>query len=140
MPQGNRGHIESKEFREAAARAKVLDGCREIEGDHLGFFAEFPTADGEQVLLKAGISFVSIDGARENLRHDIPGWNFDRARKQARDLWAKALSGVSIEGGTETQREIFATAMYHALIDPRAFSDAGNYWPVILEQMRHGLL
>ncbi|MGH7953237.1 MAG: glycoside hydrolase domain-containing protein, partial [Limisphaerales bacterium] len=128
VPQSARSDIKSKEFREAAAHAKILNGCREMEGDHLGFFSEFPTKAGEQVLLKAGLSFVSIDGAQENLRHDIPGWNFDRVRKQAYELWAKALSGVSVEGGTEAQKEIFATALYHTMIDPRAVSDVDGLY------------
>ena len=125
---GNASDIESPQFRQAAAHANILQGCREQEGSHLGFFAEFPTKAGDQVLLKAGISFVSIEGARENLKHDIPHWDFERVRLQARELWSKALSGVSIEGGTETQRAIFATALYHSMLDPRAYSDVnGNY-------------
>ncbi|HEY2084355.1 MAG TPA: GH92 family glycosyl hydrolase [Verrucomicrobiae bacterium] len=128
MPSANRGNIESAEFRAAAAHAQVIDGCREMEGDHLGFFAEFPTGKGEQILFKAGISFVSVAGARQNLEHDIPNWNFDSVRREARALWNDALSGVSVEGGTAAQREIFATALYHALIDPRAFSDVNGLY------------
>jgi len=128
VPQGDRKDITSKEFRDATAHAKILDGCREMEGDNLGFFTEFPTTKGEQGLLKAGISFVSIQGARENLEHDIPDWDFDGVRGQARQLWADALSKVAVEGGTEVQKEIFATAMYHAMIDPRDFSDAGGLY------------
>lgn len=128
MPEQLRGDIESKEFRAAAAHAEIINGVREMEGDHLGFFVEFPTTAGEQVLLKAGISFVSIAGARENLQHDIPGWNFEHVRQQARELWADALSGVSIAGGSDTQKEIFATALYHTMIDPRAFSDVDGLY------------
>ena len=115
--------IDRPAYREAVAAAKVDDGCREMEGKHLGFFTEFATTAGETVLLKAGISFVSVDGARENLEHDIPDWSFERVRQQARALWAQAIAGVQIEGGTDTQREAFATALYHSMIDPRAFSD-----------------
>ena len=120
--------IESPRYQAAAASAKVLPGCRELEGKHLGFYAEFNTSAGEVVLLKSGISFVSVAGARENLRKDIPDWDFGRVRSVAHTAWEQALAGVTVQGGTATQREAFATAMYHSMIDPRAFSDSdGQY-------------
>ena len=131
IPDGwkrKRENVESRQYRDVVAQAEILNGCREMEGQHLGFFAEFPTAQGEQVLLKAGMSFVSIEGARRNLQHDVDGWNFDRIRKQARELWSQALSKVAVEGGTGPQKEIFATALYHTMIDPRAYSDVDGLY------------
>jgi predicted alpha-1,2-mannosidase len=123
-----REDIESQRYRDVVAAAKILPGCREMEGDHLGFFSEFATAEAEPVLLKAGISFVSVAGARANLRHDIANWDFDQVRQQARRAWEQALAGVAVEGGSDGQREAFATALYHSMIDPRAFSDQdGRY-------------
>jgi predicted alpha-1,2-mannosidase len=131
IPDGwnrRREDIESTRYRDVVAHAEVVPGCRNMEGKHLGFYTEFPTTEGEQVLLKAGISFVSIEGARANLQHDIARWDFDRVRRQSSRQWSEALSGVAVEGGTETQREIFATALYHVMIDPRAYSDVnGRY-------------
>ncbi len=115
--------IESQPYREAVAAAKVLPGCRELEGKHLGFYSDFATSEDEVVQLKAGISFVSVAGARENLQHDIVGWDFNQVRQQARSAWERALAGVAVEGGSDVQREVFATALYHSMIDPRAFSD-----------------
>ncbi|HEV2691766.1 MAG TPA: GH92 family glycosyl hydrolase [Verrucomicrobiae bacterium] len=123
-----REEVGSKQYREAVAAAEVIGGCREKEDKHLGFYDEFSTAAGEQVLLKVGISFVSIEGARTNLQHDIPGWDFDAVRQQARDAWSKALSKVAVQGGTEAQKEIFATALYHTMIDPRAVSDVNGLY------------
>ncbi|HOX40166.1 MAG TPA: GH92 family glycosyl hydrolase [Candidatus Brocadiia bacterium] len=122
------GVVGSQPYRELIAGAKAHEGCREMEGKHLGFFTEFPTADGEAVLMKAGISFVSIKGARENLANDIPDWDFESVSRQARGLWGQALAGVEIEGGTDVQREAFATALYHCMIDPRAFSDLNGLY------------
>lgn len=65
---------------------------QKVRGKHLGFFTEFPTRKGDKAMMKAGISFVSMDGARRNLESDIKGWNFDAVRKQARRLWADAMS------------------------------------------------
>ena len=120
--------IDSQKYREAVTAAKVIGDCREMEGKHLGFFTEFATTEKETVLVKTGISFVSVAGARENLQHDIAGWDFEQVRGQARELWERALAGFEVEGGTDTQREAFATALYHSMIDPRAFSDYdGSY-------------
>jgi predicted alpha-1,2-mannosidase len=105
-------------------RGEVLIECKEQEGNHIGFFAEFPSlADGEKVMAKSGISFVSIDGARKNLSHDIPGWDFDEVRRTGRTLWDDALSSIEIEGASDAQRKIFYTAMYHSMIDPRMIAD-----------------
>ncbi len=127
IPSGK--NIWSKpEFAAACKAASQVPGCREKEGQHLGFYAEFPTADKEAILLKAGISYVSIAGARENLAAEIPGWEFDSLREQSRQSWAGALGRMLVEGGTEDQKTIFYTGMYHALIDPRICADVnGDY-------------
>jgi putative alpha-1,2-mannosidase len=62
-----REDIESERYQQRVAAAAVLDSITEIEGDHLGFFAEYDTENDEQVLFKSGISFVSMDGAEKNL-------------------------------------------------------------------------
>ncbi len=117
------------EFAEACQAAQILPGCREKEGQHLGFYAEFPTEDNDVIMLKAGISYVSIDNARANLAAEIPAWDFDGTRQQAHNLWVNALSRVSVEGGTEDQKTIFYTSMYHALVDPRIYSDVNGDYP-----------
>lgn len=124
----HRRDIESAKYRQRVAEAKILDNCRAMEGQHLGFYSEFATTAGQQVLLKTGISFVSIAGARANLAHDIPAWDFNLVRQQARALWVDALKGVDIEGGDDARKEVFATALYHSSLDPRSYSDVdGQY-------------
>lgn len=131
IPKGwtrKREDIESKRYREVVARAKVIADCREMEGDHLGFYSEFSSQEGEQVSLKAGISFASLEGAKGNLEHDIPGWDFEGVRRRAQALWEHAFAGIRTKGGTEAQQVAFATALYHSMLDPRAYSDLnGDY-------------
>ena len=132
IPDGEsrkREDVESAAYQERIAQAQVLKGIKEKTGKHLGFYSEFETQAGEQVLLKSGISYVSIDGARKNLSAEISDWNFDAAHQRARNLWNKALAKVNIEGGTPEERTVFYTAMYHTMIDPRIVNDVdGNYW------------
>lgn len=120
--------IDSPEFQRITADASILYNVDEYEGEHLGFFTEFETADNEEVLLKAGISYVSEAGAEKNLKAEIAGWDFDKVREQARNLWETALSKIKIQGGTDEQKRIFYTSLYHTMIDPRDFTDVdGKY-------------
>jgi predicted alpha-1,2-mannosidase len=123
-----RESVESDKYQQAIAIATVLKGVDEKEGKHLGFYTEFATKPGEQVLLKAGISFVSIDGAKNNLQTEIKDWDFDAVKSKAKQLWNCALAKINVTGGTKEQKIVFHTAMYHTMIDPRIITDVdGNY-------------
>lgn len=120
--------VASDAFRQIVANAKIHRNVKEFEGKQIGFFTEFETAAGEQVLMKTGISFVSEEGARKNLEADIPHWDFDKVHRQTRARWDKELGRITVTGGTDAQRTIFYTALYHTMIDPRMFSDVdGKY-------------
>jgi predicted alpha-1,2-mannosidase len=123
-----RPDIESDRYQQVVADAEVTYGEKNARGKHLGFFSEFKTGEGEAVLVKSGISFVSMEGACRNLEHDIPHWDFDAVVKESRARWNAALSGVKVEGGSDADRIKFYTALYHTMIDPRSASDVnGNY-------------
>lgn len=109
-------------------RDEVFEGLRAYSGTNVGFFVEFPTDAGEQVEMRVGVSFVDVEGARKNLLADAPAFDFDGQRERARARWMAALEGIAVKGGTERERTIFATALYHAFIDPRAVADVdGRY-------------
>ena len=115
---------------------RVFEGTRDYAGTNTGFFVEFSTAKNQQVLVKTGISYVSQEGARANLAHDIPDWDFEAVHSKARALWADALKGVECQGGTDVEREVFATALYHCFIDPRSVSDVDGAY-VGADGLRH---
>lgn len=116
--------IESESYQDLIREGRDLGAVAETEGDHLVFFAEFPGLQaGEEVMFKAGVSFVDLDGARNNLQTELDHWDFEQVRSDAEAAWAKQLDLVRIEGATEEQKEIFYTAMYHAQSDPRDFTD-----------------
>lgn len=120
--------VESARYQAAVAHAKVFRQVSEKEGKHLGFFTEFPTTANEPVLLKVGISLVSMAGAEENLRAEIPGWDFEGVHRKAVALWNRALSKVTVEGGSREAQTVFYTALYHTMIDPRKIDDVnGKY-------------
>lgn len=123
-----REDVESQKYQDKISASEILENVTHKVGKHLGFYTEFATNKAEQVLLKTGISFVSIEGAKNNLLTEIQDWNFDKVHQQARDLWNNALSKVQINGGSKDQKIVFYTALYHTMIDPRIFEDVdGSY-------------
>lgn len=120
--------VTSEPYQEVVANATLKEGITEEEGKHLGFFTNFSTEDNEKVLLKVGISFVSLEGAKLNLEEEIDGWDFSQVRKQAYENWNNALQKISVKGGTDDENTIFYTALYHSMIDPRTFEDVNNQY------------
>src|SRR6185436_16536325 len=89
---------------------------------------KFETTAAKPLLLKVAISSVSIEGARKNLAAELPGWDFDRVRADAKAAWNEELSKIEISGGTPDQMSTFYTALYHTMIHPSLFSDVdGQY-------------
>lgn len=123
-----RADVVSLPYLKRVSEAKIIRDIKELEGKHLGFFTEFNTAKDEEVVLKVGISFVDMDGAEKNFRAEIANKNFDQIRNEAKEKWNKELSRIEITGGTEDQKTIFYTALYHTMIDPRIYTDVdGRY-------------
>ena len=93
-----------------------------------GVKATFSFAKPETLLLKVGISAVSIDGARKNLESEVAYWDFDKIRSNAASAWRKELGKIEVTGGDNAQLINFYTALYHAALTPNLFMDVdGNY-------------
>jgi predicted alpha-1,2-mannosidase len=131
IPDGikrKREDIESLAYQQRIAQAKIIPNVQEFEGKHIGFFTEFETVKDEKVLVKSGISFVSMEGAEKNLKAEMTDWNFEKNLENARESWNKALGKITVQTKNEDQKVIFYTALYHTMIDPRAYTDVdGNY-------------
>jgi predicted alpha-1,2-mannosidase len=84
---------------------------------------DFKTKAGEQILVRVGLSTVSIEGARNNLHAEIPGWNFDAVAAAARKQWVAALSALNVETRDNDLKQTFYTALYHSLLAPTLLSD-----------------
>jgi predicted alpha-1,2-mannosidase len=88
----------------------------------------YNTRDGEQILVRVGISGVSVANALKNLRAEMPGWDFDGTRAAAKAAWQKELSRIHIETTDATQRTIFYSSLYHMMVAPTVFDDVnGEY-------------
>ncbi len=95
--------------------------------DGSGVLLDFGATGNKPVTLRAAVSFVSVENAEENLRIEVGDADFDRVRADAAALWDERLSAIGIEADGET-KEIFYTALYHAMLMPTDFTDAnGEY-------------
>lgn len=82
----------------------------------------------EQILVKVGISYVSIEGAIKNLETEMPGWDFEAVRSAATNAWNDYLGRIQITGGTHQQQVKFYTDLMHTAIGRRIYSDVdGSY-------------
>jgi predicted alpha-1,2-mannosidase len=101
---------------------RALAGYPEIAGRKLKASFDFKTRAGEVILVKVAISAVGIDGARENLRAEVPGWDFEGVRRQARAAWNRELGKIAVTGDRK-QKQMFYTSLYHTLLAPVTYMD-----------------
>lgn len=102
---------------------------RDMAGNDIGYYMTYDLAKGEQVEVQVGVSFVSIEGARANLNAEQQGFNFDKTVADTRTDWANTLNRISVEGGTDDQRRILYTALYHSQIHPTVLQDVDGKYP-----------
>ncbi len=97
--------------------------AREAQGKKVKGVFRFTLRPGDPLLVKVGISAVSIDGARKNLDREVSGWDFDAIRGDAEEAWERKLARVRVETPDASRKTIFYTALYHALLAPTLFCD-----------------
>ncbi len=111
-----------------AVNDSLKENLGETRGKNLKAVVNYKTKTGEKILVKVGISAVSAEGARKNLDAEIPDWDFDNVKANAKEAWNKELAKIEIEGGTPEQQSVFYTSMYHACLSPDIYMDVdGKY-------------
>lgn len=104
---------------------------RDLAGDDIGAWFTFDTEENEQIEVAVGVSFVSIENARQNLEAEQHGAGFDEIHASARSKWNDDLSRITVEGGTKAQKTVFYTALYHTLIHPNILQDVNGEYPAM---------
>jgi predicted alpha-1,2-mannosidase len=88
----------------------------------------FDVKSGEVIQVKVSLSAVDRIGARNNMQSEISHWDFNKTKTEAQNIWNTELGKISVKGGTDEQRTIFYTALYHTFLQPNIFNDAdGRY-------------
>jgi len=103
-------------------------GSRQSVGPRSGAWVRFDTRRHRVVLVKVGVSFVSVRNALLNLRAENRTWNFGAIQRRAAAGWNRLLNRIQATGGTLADEQVFYTALYHALLHPNIFDDVdGEY-------------
>ena len=102
---------------------------KEIVGDSIGAYLSYQFKQPTTVEVKVGVSYVSIENARQNLEQETGNKNFSQIYTNTHKQWNKLLSTVKVEGGTHDDKVTFYTALYHTLIHPNILSDYNGDYP-----------
>ena len=106
--------------------------AREIMGNDIGAIFKLGNLEpGAEVTVKVGISYVSMENARKNLEAEVGALSFDEVHAKAKSEWSDALGRIRIEGGSDSDKTIFYTALYHALLHPNIISDVNGEYPAM---------
>lgn len=106
---------------------RVHENTAVINGTNLHGCFRFGQLNGKPLTCKVALSSVSMENARQNMEQKAPHWDFDRYVAAADADWEKQLGKIEVKG-TEVQKEIFYTALYHTMIQPNTMSDVnGEY-------------
>jgi predicted alpha-1,2-mannosidase len=100
----------------------------EIQSKNVRLHLDFKTSLGQKILLRVGLSAVSVEEAKKNLQAEISSWDFDAVRLAARNTWNDQLSSIRIESPNPNLRQTFYSALYHTMMTPTLYNDAdGSY-------------
>ena len=111
-----------------AVNDTIYNSKTKAEGKNVKALIRYHTNAEEVVYVKVGLSAVSTANAKENLNTEIPNWNFAKIHKLASDSWEKEIDKVVVEGGTESQKRTFYTALYHAFLVPYFYTDVNRQY------------
>ena len=93
-----------------------------------GYYGLGQVEEGTQVLVKVALSPVSVEGAKANMAAELPGWDFEAVKADARKAWNEELGRVAITCGDPDTKTVFYTALYHTMVAPSVYNDVdGQY-------------
>ena len=114
----------SQPFIAESINFKKIDG---IEKKTKAAF-QFENSDDKSILLKIGISAVSVEGAKKNLQTEIDHWDFDQTQTNALNAWQEKLKKIEVQSEDHEKKTIFYTALYHSLLNPNLFMDVDSQY------------
>lgn len=109
-------------------RFNEAENFPEMAGKNIRAYFDFKTEKNEQIKIKFALSSVSTNGALNNLKAEIPHWDFDKVKAETQQKWNIELSKIAVETETLEQKETFYSAMYHSMLSPIIYEDVdGSY-------------
>jgi predicted alpha-1,2-mannosidase len=92
----------------------------------------------KQVNFKYGISFISVEQAKNNLEKEMPNWDFEKVKNNAKEKWSNVLNQIEVEGGTVAHRRSFYTALYRSYERMVNITEEGKYYSNYDKQIHKG--
>ncbi|HMX40772.1 MAG TPA: GH92 family glycosyl hydrolase, partial [Saprospiraceae bacterium] len=86
----------------------------------------FGFSPGDSIVVTVGLSPNSIEAARRNLDIECPHFNFQKVKAETQAKWQRQLAKIQVEGGSDDQKTMFYTALYHCMIAPNVWSDRAS--------------
>ena len=99
---------------------------KSAKGKSVKVSLQFNSLSNQKLLTRIGISHVSLEGAKKNLKAEISHWDFEKIRNDAKEKWNELLSRIEVEGGTKEQKITYYTSLYHTFLAPNLFSDVDH--------------
>lgn len=110
-------------------RDKELKEGKSIKGKGASMSLNYKTTENEEIVVKVGLSYTSIDNAQLNMETEAKDLTFEQALNNTRDKWENSLSRILVSGGTEDSKVKFYTGLYHAILGRGVASDVNGAYP-----------
>lgn len=108
--------------------SELKDG-NSIQGPGAVLVLNYKTSENEQIDVKLGLSYTSVENAKANYMAEAENLSFDNARRSAAEDWSEQLSRIEVKGGSEDSRIKFYTGLYHCLLGRGLASDVNGAYP-----------
>lgn len=107
----------------------------DLAGKQLRMYFDFKTASNEKIKIKFALSPVSSKNAIENMKAEIPHWDFEKTKAQAQQLWNAELNKIVIKSSNQEEMVNFYTAVYHAALMPTVYMDVNGEYKGLDQQV-----
>lgn len=108
--------------------SELKDG-NSIQGPGAVLVLNYKTSENEQIDVKLGLSYTSVENAKANYMAEAEDLSFDNARRSAAEDWSEQLSRIEVKGGSEDSRIKFYTGLYHCLLGRGLANDVNGAYP-----------
>src|SRR6187402_1670785 len=125
---GNRDYSKPQVYRGFWGKFDQRKNFPETAGKQIRMYFDFKTVAGEKIKLKVALSPVSTEGALQNMKAEIPHWDFEKVKKEGQAQWNSELSRITVNTSTKDEKINFYTALYHTFLGPTTYMDVnGGY-------------
>lgn len=104
---------------------------KSASGEDIGAFFSYQFNTETVLTLKVGISYVSIENARENLEKEIGNKSFAEVQSECEQSWEQLFSRIQVESEDENDKKKFYTALYHTMSHPNILDDVNGEYPAM---------